>query len=282
MNLHFNKYGNEDLSHSGAADSRRMCLVSSTVANKATTQKCFAHTPKKFVMNVVDIKMVCVPMQVVVLIFVLWCLQKISALEPVQRAFKLARCIHVVVTNMQSVMNGAVVVCNRALTRLLITVLPSMKMIFYVRDERKPNLMMIMIRRNLKILIRTDMALKRVTTSSWLRILLAVLVMTLASSPSLAAAARTPRAESETLGANDSPSHGHHVLGRDMPGRPLEIQRAHSIRFQQRTASSNANGLRTAASVDDLNVRQVIVKTSETGRDPTCRPALASLIFPGN
>ena len=156
MNLHFNKYGNEDLSHSGAADSRRMCLVSSTVANKATTQKCFAHTPKKFVMNVVDIKMVCVPMQVVVLIFVLWCLQKISALEPVQRAFKLARCIHVVVTNMQSVMNGAVVVCNRALTRLLITVLPSMKMIFYVRDERKPNLMMIL--RNLKIF--TDFSFK--------------------------------------------------------------------------------------------------------------------------
>ena len=174
-------------------------------------------------------------MQLLVLVFVLGCLLMIRALEPVQRAFKLATCI-AVAKDMQSIMNVAVVVCNRALTQLLITVLPSLKMIFYLMHEGTSNLMMTMIRRSLKISIRRNMVLKRLTPSL-LRVLLALLVIAMFSAPSLAAAARTPRAESETLGANDSPPNGHHVLGRDMPGRPLEIQRAHSIRFQQRTAS---------------------------------------------
>jgi hypothetical protein len=50
-----------------------------------------------------------------------------------------------------------------------------------------------------------------------------------------------------------------------MPGRPLAVRRAQSIRFQSHAAT--AHGLRSEPSGDALEVRHLIVKTTETGRD---------------
>ena len=103
--------GDENLTH---PDSEGMSLaVSSAVASNPTTPKHFDYTPEEIAINMVDIANICAPMQLLVLVFVLGCLLMIRALEPVQRAFKLARCIHAVAKDMQSVMDCAVVVCNR-------------------------------------------------------------------------------------------------------------------------------------------------------------------------
>jgi hypothetical protein len=79
-----------------------------------------------------------------------------------------------------------------------------------------------------------------------------------------AAAAASARGTQGENGDSGS-SYVHTVLGRDMPGRPLAVRRAQSIRFQSHAAT--AHGLRSEPSGEALEVRHLIVKTTETGRD---------------
>lgn len=83
--------------------------------------------------------------------------------------------------------------------------------------------------------------------------------------PSVAAAAPAPRTQGESGDSGGKSSFVHTVLGRDMPGRPLAVRRAQSIRFQSH--ATTAHGLRSQTSGEALEVRQFIVKTTETGRD---------------
>ena len=112
MNVPFIHYGDENVIHLGnensiQPDSQFMCLVNSTVANNPTTPTHFEYTPKEIAMGMVDIANICEPIQLLVLVVVLWCLQMIRALEPVQRAFKFVRCIHAAAKDMQSTINVA-------------------------------------------------------------------------------------------------------------------------------------------------------------------------------
>ena len=94
---------------------------------------------------------------------------------------------------------------------------------------------------------------------------LCVMLVALAAAifPFAAAAASAPGTQGEN--GDSGSSYVHTVLGRDMPGRPLAVRRAQSIRFQSHAAT--AHGLRSEPSGEALEVRHLIVKTTETGRD---------------
>jgi hypothetical protein len=106
---------------------------------------------------------------------------------------------------------------------------------------------------------------RRFRGSAWSLCVILVVMTATEIFPSVAAAAPAPGTQGENGDSGVKSSYVHTVLGRDIPGRPLAVRRAQSIRFQSHAAPEH--GLRSETSGESLEVRQLIVKTTETGRD---------------